>query len=340
MRRSRTQTTCPTRSIGSAARTDQPTPSTPGGYARTVFDSLALKYRLVIRDLQSVIERPDRAHSRHRRRLAERAAQPADRRCHRPAGRCGAGRSDRARQRRRADARDRRGRIARRGARHHRSIVSDDRVHAARRRTHGTVKRRAFSSIADSSMPDTTALKHLKDLWDDRTADRACAATSCRCFAIDRICSAPICASRTSAEATRARRSIMPDPFTGAPVRVLAVKGSGGDLGSITDAGFALLYLDKLEQLKARYRGEAFEDEMVGLLSARRIRPQPGRGIDRYAAARVSSRAARRPPAPGLGHRAGGVREWQTEARGIQSPVRPAHHLGAVAAARASSSPC
>ena len=55
----------------------------------------------------------------------------------------------------------------------------------------------------------------------------------------------------------------MPDPFTGAPVRVLAVKGSGGDLGSITDAGFALLYLDKLEQLKSRYRGEAFEDEMV-----------------------------------------------------------------------------
>ena len=56
----------------------------------------------------------------------------------------------------------------------------------------------------------------------------------------------------------------LPDPFTGAPVRVLAVKGSGGDLGSITDSGFALLYLDKLEQLKARYRGEAFEDEMVG----------------------------------------------------------------------------
>jgi rhamnulokinase len=39
-------------------RTDQPAPSTPGSYARTVFDSLALKYRLVIRDLQSVIDRP------------------------------------------------------------------------------------------------------------------------------------------------------------------------------------------------------------------------------------------------------------------------------------------
>jgi rhamnulokinase len=39
-------------------RTDQSMPTTPGSYARTVFDSLALKYRLVIRDLQAVIERP------------------------------------------------------------------------------------------------------------------------------------------------------------------------------------------------------------------------------------------------------------------------------------------
>jgi rhamnose utilization protein RhaD (predicted bifunctional aldolase and dehydrogenase)/NAD(P)-dependent dehydrogenase (short-subunit alcohol dehydrogenase family) len=56
----------------------------------------------------------------------------------------------------------------------------------------------------------------------------------------------------------------LPDPFTGKPTRVLAVKGSGGDLGSITEAGFALLYQDRLEQLKDIYRGEAHEDEMVG----------------------------------------------------------------------------
>jgi rhamnose utilization protein RhaD (predicted bifunctional aldolase and dehydrogenase)/NAD(P)-dependent dehydrogenase (short-subunit alcohol dehydrogenase family) len=55
----------------------------------------------------------------------------------------------------------------------------------------------------------------------------------------------------------------LPDPFTGRPVRVLAVKGSGGDLGSITEAGFALLYMDRLEQLKELYRGEEHEDEMV-----------------------------------------------------------------------------
>jgi rhamnose utilization protein RhaD (predicted bifunctional aldolase and dehydrogenase)/NAD(P)-dependent dehydrogenase (short-subunit alcohol dehydrogenase family) len=56
----------------------------------------------------------------------------------------------------------------------------------------------------------------------------------------------------------------LPDPLTGAPTRVMAVKGSGGDLRSISTAGFAVLYLDKLESLIARYRGEQFEDEMVG----------------------------------------------------------------------------
>jgi rhamnose utilization protein RhaD (predicted bifunctional aldolase and dehydrogenase)/NAD(P)-dependent dehydrogenase (short-subunit alcohol dehydrogenase family) len=55
------------------------------------------------------------------------------------------------------------------------------------------------------------------------------------------------------------------DPLTGERRRVMAVKGSGGDLRSIAASGFAVLYLDKLESLIARYRGEAHEDEMVGL---------------------------------------------------------------------------
>src|SRR5580698_4944702 len=55
----------------------------------------------------------------------------------------------------------------------------------------------------------------------------------------------------------------LPDPISGRPTRVLAVKGSGGGLGSIGSGGFAILYLDKLEQLITRYRGEEHEDEMV-----------------------------------------------------------------------------
>ena len=55
------------------------------------------------------------------------------------------------------------------------------------------------------------------------------------------------------------------DPLTGAQTRVMAVKGSGGDLRSIGTSGFAVLYLDRLERLIERYRGEAHEDEMVAL---------------------------------------------------------------------------
>ncbi|HEX5108094.1 MAG TPA: hypothetical protein VFV95_06590, partial [Vicinamibacterales bacterium] len=57
----------------------------------------------------------------------------------------------------------------------------------------------------------------------------------------------------------------LPDPLTGTPTRVMAVKGSGGDLRSIGTSGFALLYLDRLERLIDRYRGETHEDGMVAL---------------------------------------------------------------------------
>lgn len=57
----------------------------------------------------------------------------------------------------------------------------------------------------------------------------------------------------------------LPDPVTGEAATVLWVKGSGGDLGTIKREGFATLYQDKLEALKKRYRGDAFEDEMVDL---------------------------------------------------------------------------
>jgi len=56
----------------------------------------------------------------------------------------------------------------------------------------------------------------------------------------------------------------MEDPLTRGKVDVLWVKGSGGDLGSMKLDGFATLYLEKLQALKALYRGREHEDEMVG----------------------------------------------------------------------------
>ena len=56
------------------------------------------------------------------------------------------------------------------------------------------------------------------------------------------------------------------DPLSGDAVEVLWVKGSGGDIGSMKMDGFSTLYMDKLRALKGKYRGLAFEDEMVGYL--------------------------------------------------------------------------
>lgn len=55
------------------------------------------------------------------------------------------------------------------------------------------------------------------------------------------------------------------DPIDGTVKKVLWVKGSGGDLGSIQRAGFATLYLDKLLALEKLYQGAPHEDAMVEL---------------------------------------------------------------------------
>jgi rhamnulose-1-phosphate aldolase/alcohol dehydrogenase len=54
-----------------------------------------------------------------------------------------------------------------------------------------------------------------------------------------------------------------PDPVTGADVDLLWVKGSGGDLGTLTEAGLAVLRLDRLRSLVEVYQGVDQEDDMV-----------------------------------------------------------------------------
>jgi rhamnulose-1-phosphate aldolase/alcohol dehydrogenase len=53
------------------------------------------------------------------------------------------------------------------------------------------------------------------------------------------------------------------DPVTGGDVELMWVKGSGGDLGTLTEAGLAVLRLDRMRALKDVYPGVEREDEMV-----------------------------------------------------------------------------
>nr|WP_072315188.1 bifunctional rhamnulose-1-phosphate aldolase/short-chain dehydrogenase [Agrococcus sp. Marseille-P2731] len=53
------------------------------------------------------------------------------------------------------------------------------------------------------------------------------------------------------------------DPASGEPVELVWVKGSGGDLGTLTASGLAALRLDRVRGLEAVYPGIEREDEMV-----------------------------------------------------------------------------
>ena len=56
---------------------------------------------------------------------------------------------------------------------------------------------------------------------------------------------------------------IMKDPLTKEKKKIMFVKGSGGDLGTIKLDGFSSLYMDKFNSLKKIYKGKKFEDEMI-----------------------------------------------------------------------------
>jgi rhamnose utilization protein RhaD (predicted bifunctional aldolase and dehydrogenase)/NAD(P)-dependent dehydrogenase (short-subunit alcohol dehydrogenase family) len=111
-------------------------------------------------------------------------------------------------------------------------------------------------------MPEIRKTRHLKDLWDEEKAHELAGNQLALLRYRSNLLGADLRITNFGGGNTSSKIEL-PDPFTGKLVRVLAVKGSGGDIGSITESGFALLHLDRLEQLKELYRGEKYEDEMV-----------------------------------------------------------------------------
>jgi rhamnose utilization protein RhaD (predicted bifunctional aldolase and dehydrogenase)/NAD(P)-dependent dehydrogenase (short-subunit alcohol dehydrogenase family) len=110
----------------------------------------------------------------------------------------------------------------------------------------------------------TTATKFLDNLWDVREAAMRASDPLELLRYRSNLLGADLRITNFGGGNTSSKYNL-PDPLAGRPVRVMAVKGSGGDLRSMDRTGFAILYVDKLEALVDRYRGEPFEDEMVGL---------------------------------------------------------------------------
>ncbi len=58
-------------------------------------------------------------------------------------------------------------------------------------------------------------------------------------------------------------KAVATDPVTAQPVELMWVKGSGGDLGTLTEAGLCVLRVDRVRALAGVYPGVEREDEMV-----------------------------------------------------------------------------
>src|SRR3984893_2058533 len=121
----------------------------------------------------------------------------------------------------------------------------------------------ASSNTARLCMPEIKKTVHLHDLWSPEQAEKLAGDQLALLRYRSNLLGADLRITNFGGGNTSSKLAL-PDPFTAEPTRILAVKGSGGDLGSIKESGFALLYLDRLEELKGLYRGEAHEDEMVG----------------------------------------------------------------------------
>ena len=110
-------------------------------------------------------------------------------------------------------------------------------------------------------MPTTAVGRvYLTDLWDEKTASKLDEPELLRYRS--NLLGADLRITNFGGGNTSSK-VVQRDPLDGSERKVLWVKGSGGDLGSIKRGGFATLYLDKLLALENIYKGADREDEMV-----------------------------------------------------------------------------
>lgn len=112
----------------------------------------------------------------------------------------------------------------------------------------------------------TQNFKHVSYLWDDAVASKLEGKEVDLLIYRSNILGADLRITNYGGGNTSCK-TYEPDPLTNEQVEVMWVKGSGGDIGTLTKAGLAGLYVDKLRALKGIYRGLDFEDEMVELFN-------------------------------------------------------------------------
>ncbi|MES2827961.1 MAG: bifunctional aldolase/short-chain dehydrogenase [Bacteroidota bacterium] len=112
----------------------------------------------------------------------------------------------------------------------------------------------------------TTDFKHVSYLWDDAKAAELAGDEVALLIYRSNLLGADLRLTNYGGGNTSCKATTK-HPLTGEDTRVMWVKGSGGDIGTLKKSGLAALYVDRLESLKNIYRGLEHEDEMVELFN-------------------------------------------------------------------------
>ena len=112
----------------------------------------------------------------------------------------------------------------------------------------------------------TTDFKHVSYLWDDAKAAEMAGDEVALLIYRSNLLGADLRLTNYGGGNTSCK-AMTKHPLTGEETRVMWVKGSGGDIGTLKKSGLAALYVDRLESLKNIYRGLEHEDEMVELFN-------------------------------------------------------------------------
>jgi rhamnulose-1-phosphate aldolase/alcohol dehydrogenase len=112
----------------------------------------------------------------------------------------------------------------------------------------------------------TKQFKHVSYLWDDKKAAELAGDEVALLIYRSNLLGADLRLTNYGGGNTSCK-AMAKDPLTGKEVEVMWVKGSGGDIGTLTKSGLAALYVDRLRSLKNIYRGVEHEDEMVELFN-------------------------------------------------------------------------
>ena len=111
-----------------------------------------------------------------------------------------------------------------------------------------------------------TSFKHVSYLWDEAEAAKLAGDEVALLIYRSNLLGADLRLTNYGGGNTSCK-AMAKDPLTGEETEIMWIKGSGGDIGTLTKSGLAALYVDRLRSLKNVYRGIEHEDEMVELFN-------------------------------------------------------------------------